>query len=212
MLKSAALSICELELLEHIAAKQDAAAPGVRLSNDADLTQLLSQQGTAAKTARSLLKDSVHPVRAVLFDKSPDKNWSLGWHQDRTIVVKKRIETECFGPWSVKRGLHHVEPPFEIFSSMVTLRIHLDDVDKNNAPLLIAAGSHVHKKVQIEKIEQVVSEHEVHSCLASRGDIWAYKTPIIHASEASASNKSRRVLQVDFCNHHLPNGLQWYGV
>ena len=67
------------------------------------------------------------PVRAVLFDKTEDANWSVAWHQDRTIAVRERREVANYGPWSVKDGATHVEPPFEMMRGMVTLRAHLDD-------------------------------------------------------------------------------------
>ena len=65
-------------------------------------------------------------MRAILFDKTPATNWSLGWHQDRTIAVAKRADVNGFGPWTVKSGLLHVAPPFDILVRMVTLRVHLD--------------------------------------------------------------------------------------
>ena len=81
-------------------------------------------------------------MRAVLFDKSNEANWSLTWHQDRTICVEQRMEVEGFGPWTRKGGMDHVAPPFDVLSRMATLRVHLDDVPATNAPLLIAPGSH----------------------------------------------------------------------
>jgi len=52
----------------------------------------------------------------------------LGWHQGRTIVVKQRIEVNGFGPWSIKSGMMHVEPPFDLLARMLTLRVLLDPV------------------------------------------------------------------------------------
>jgi hypothetical protein len=47
-------------------------------------------------------------------------NWTLGWHQDRTIVVVKRRDVEGFGPWTVKAGMVHVEPSPALQASMIT--------------------------------------------------------------------------------------------
>lgn len=82
--------------------------------------------------------------RAILFDKRADQNWCLGWHQDHTIAVKQRVEVDGFGPWSVKSGMVHVEPPFGLLASVVTLRVQVDPVPVTNAPLLVASGSHKH--------------------------------------------------------------------
>ena len=43
-------------------------------------------------------------VRAVLFDKTPEANWHVRWHQDQTIAVRKRLEVDGFDGWSEKEG------------------------------------------------------------------------------------------------------------
>ncbi|WP_336944884.1 phytanoyl-CoA dioxygenase family protein [Sphingomonas panni] len=162
--------------------------------------------------AARALGDSCRPVRAILFDKSEATNWALGWHQDRTICVRERIETPGFGPWTLKAGLHHVEPPFALLAEMVTLRVHLDSVDADNAPLLIAPGSHRVGRVPVDAVPSVVEDYGVAACLAEPGDVWLYATPILHASDAAVRPIRRRVLQVDFSADPLPNGLEWLGV
>lgn len=152
------------------------------------------------------------PVRAILFDKSEGANWSLGWHQDRTIAVRRRAEAPGFGPWSRKAGMIHVEPPFALIEQMVTLRIHLDAVDADNAPLLVAPGSHRLGRLPDAEIEGAVERCGVLSCLAERGDIWRYRTAILHASAAAARPRRRRVLQVDYSARPLPSPLAWLGV
>ncbi|MBB6229491.1 phytanoyl-CoA dioxygenase family protein [Polymorphobacter multimanifer] len=151
-------------------------------------------------------------MRAVLFDKTAGTNWSLAWHQDRTICVERRKELQGFGPWTTKQGMQHVAPPFELLSRMVTLRVHLDDVPATNSPLLIAPGSHKHGRVPVGAIDAVVRQCGTYTCLADAGDVWAYATPILHASEAAAMPARRRVLQVDFAAEDLPGGLEWLGV
>ena len=39
---------------------------------------------------------------------------------------------------SIKQGIVHVEPPFAVTAAMLTLRVHLDDMPDDDAPLLIA--------------------------------------------------------------------------
>ena len=53
-------------------------------------------------------------VRATLFDKTELSNWKVPWHQDVTIAVQKRHEVPGYGPWSVKSGVTHVQPPSEV--------------------------------------------------------------------------------------------------
>lgn len=163
------------------------------------------------RTAAKYLPDC-RPVRAILFDKSEATNWALGWHQDRTIAVMKRIEVDGFGPWTSKQGLLHVEPPFAIIEGMVTLRVHLDPVDQDNAPLLIALGSHRIGRIEEQRIAALVAQCDTAACLAERGDVWAYATPILHASERAVRPRRRRVLQIDYAAGNLPGGLEWLGV
>ncbi|WP_349293288.1 phytanoyl-CoA dioxygenase family protein [Sphingomonas lycopersici] len=114
------------------------------------------QQGSIGSIAASVLGPTSRPVRAILFDKTAETNWSLAWHQDRTICVQKRIAVEGFGPWTIKGGMQHVAPPFDLLARMVTLRVHMDDVPATNAPLMIAPGSHADGRILVDAIEEVV--------------------------------------------------------
>jgi ectoine hydroxylase-related dioxygenase (phytanoyl-CoA dioxygenase family) len=162
--------------------------------------------------ASTTLGGDCFPVRAILFDKTEATNWALGWHQDRTIVVRQRREAPGFGPWTIKSGLHHVAPPAEVLAGMVTLRVHLDPVPEDNAPLLIASGSHRLGMVPEAEVDTVVGRSEIGTCLAERGDIWLYHTLVLHASAASAKPARRRVLQVDYAATPLPHALEYLGV
>src|SRR4051794_4180110 len=61
-------------------------------------------------------------VRGILFDKTPGANWNVAWHQDLSIAVRQRIDVPGFGPWSVKSGVVHVQPPRELLEQMLTVR------------------------------------------------------------------------------------------
>jgi hypothetical protein len=185
---------------------------GVRLAHAHGLADLLGQQGTIGAVASGFRGVRVKPVRAVLFDKTADRNWGLGWHQDRTICVKARRDIPGFGPWTTKAGLTHVAPPFAYIERMITLRIHFDDVTPDNAPLLVALGSHKLGLIPVREVDAVVSRCDRHACLARSGDIWAYATPILHASDAAKLPARRRVLQIDYSADDLPGGLDWLGV
>jgi len=52
--------------------------------------------------ARRVLETGAVPFRATLFDKSPNSNWLVVWHQDTALPLCERHETPGWGPWSVK--------------------------------------------------------------------------------------------------------------
>lgn len=186
--------------------------PGLRLHGIAGLARLLGPDGAIGALVARFMDGPPKPVRVILFDKTVAANWSLAWHQDRTLCVRERRDVAGFGSWTVKSGLLHVAPPFELLERMVTIRIHLDDVPADNAPLLIAPGSHRFGLVREDAIDAVVEVCGIHACTAHAGDIWIYATPILHASHAAAAPARRRVLQVDYAAFELPGGLEWSGI
>ncbi|MGE4306289.1 MAG: phytanoyl-CoA dioxygenase family protein [Novosphingobium sp.] len=199
--------------LEKTVAHYGEGQAGVRITGRPELAELLGQSHAIGAYVAHVLGRQAHPVRAVLFDKSDAGNWALGWHQDRTITVVARKEVEGFGSWTCKQGIQHVEPPFAVMDRMVTARIHLDDVDQCNAPLLIALGSHRRGRIPVGGVEDAVAQANVHACLATRGDVWLYRTAILHASaRAMEAGRHRRVLQVDYAALDLPGGLEWLGI
>jgi len=198
--------------IEHAIASLPSDVPGVRIGSAPALRAMLTVNGLVGSIAGSALGPDARPVRAVLFDKTAARNWALGWHQDRTIVVEEHADTQGFGPWTVKAGLVQVEPPFAILDRMVTIRVHLDGVDATNAPLRIVPGSHRLGRLPEASIRQLVEDRGERECLANPGDVWLYATPIVHGSRAANPPRRRRVLQVDYAAVDLPTPLRWRGL
>jgi ectoine hydroxylase-related dioxygenase (phytanoyl-CoA dioxygenase family) len=183
--------------------------PGTRLEPTLGLAEAV-QPATAI--AQSVLGAATRPVRAVLFDKSPNRNWALGWHQDRTVAIRSRIDTPGFTDWTIKHGIDHAVPPFEFLETMLTARIHLDPVGPDNAPLLVVPGSHRLGRIAEPDIAGAVAKLGEVACPAERGDLWLYATPILHASDRAKRPARRRVLQVLYSAKDLPNRLEWLGI
>jgi hypothetical protein len=57
------------------------------VANVARSTQMLA-------IATSLLGPTAAPFRATLFDKSPESNWLVAWHQDTALPLQKKREVE----------------------------------------------------------------------------------------------------------------------
>lgn len=105
-----------------------------------------------------------------------------------------------------------MEPRFALIEAMLTWRIHLDDVPADNAPLLIAPGSHGLGRIPEGMIDNVVTRCGSYACLARAGDVWAYATAIVHGSATATGARHRRVLQIDFAAVDLPLPLGWGGI
>jgi hypothetical protein len=99
-----ALEASDLQKLEDAVANLPPDQAGIRLYGIPALRPFLASPGAIWKVAASVLGEAARPVRAILFDKTASTNWGLPWHQDRTIVVTRRVEVGGFGPWTVKSG------------------------------------------------------------------------------------------------------------
>ena len=152
---------------------------------------------------------SVFPVRAIFFDKNPEANWLVPWHQDLAIAVTRQIEAEGFSGWSVKDGVIHVHPPMDILAGMLTLRLHLDDCGASNGALKVIAGSHRSGKISPAEITRRTTAQEPVVCEVLKGDGLLMRPLLLHASLPSESPRHRRVLHIEYATQKLPNGLEW---
>ena len=150
------------------------------------------------------------PVRAIYFDKSAEANWLVPWHQDVTLAVEERIETPGFGPWSVKDGIPHVQPPAEYLERMLTIRLHLDPADATNGALRVLPGTHRFGRLSSERIQALRSEIPETLCVASSGDALLMRPLLLHASSRSTSERHRRILHLEYASFPLPGELRWH--
>jgi len=148
-------------------------------------------------------------VRGTLFDKTSDANWKVPWHQDCTIAVVERLEAEGYGPWSMKAGVVHVQPPAEVLEWMVSVRIHLDDCPEENGALRVIVGSHGMGKIPEGRIAEVVSSGRDEVCEVGIGGALVMRPLLVHRSSPSVVPGHRRVLHFDFAGGELEGGLRW---
>lgn len=146
-------------------------------------------------------------VKSIYFDKPETSNWYVSYHQDLTISVDKKVELENFGPWTTKQNQFAVKPPIHILENNYTIRIHLDDTDKNNGALKVIPKSHLKKIYRPENINWT-TETEV-TCAVKKGGIMVMKPLILHSSSRTTNNKKRRVIHIEFSNQELPTDLKW---
>ncbi|HEX8635877.1 MAG TPA: phytanoyl-CoA dioxygenase family protein [Pyrinomonadaceae bacterium] len=164
----------------------------------------------APALAAQVLGAPAFVVRSILFDKTPEANWKVAWHQDFSIAVRARRDAEGFGAWSEKAGVMHVQPPAAILERMLTVRLHLDAGDEANAPLRVIPGSHSRGRLDAAAIAHLRETSTVVACLVPRGGALLMRPLLLHASSASREpERRRRVVHLEFAAGELPAGLEW---
>lgn len=150
-------------------------------------------------------------VRGILFDKTPDANWKVAWHQDLTIAVRERREVEGFGPWSEKAGVVHVQPPAAVLERMVTVRLHLDPCGPENGPVQVIPGSHREGRLAADDVQQQRAARDAVPACVGAGGVLLMRPLLLHASSPSTAPAHRRVIHLDFAADALPGGVEWHG-
>lgn len=160
---------------------------------------------------KSFLREIFGPdyfvVKSIYFDKPPQSNWFVSWHQDLTINVEEKKDVPGFVNWTKKQDVVSVQPPVEILENIVTIRIHLDDTDEQNGALKVIPGSH-RKGICNPGAIEWQKEKEV-SCNLKAGSIMLMKPLTFHASSRTVNGRRRRVIHIEFSNYRLPEPIQW---
>lgn len=191
-------------------ARTEQAAPGLRnLLNRCSTLKTFANSSVAFRIAAEILGVTPLPVRAILFDKTPASNWYVTWHQDLSIPVKNKVDSEGYGPWSTKDGILHVQPPALILEQMVSLRIHLDACSEANGAIKFIAGSHRAGILDPDQLGHLRDNHVAVVCPAERGDIIAMRPLILHSSSIAQAPDHRRVLHLEYAGTSLPSGMEW---
>jgi ectoine hydroxylase-related dioxygenase (phytanoyl-CoA dioxygenase family) len=158
---------------------------------------------------RGYLQGEPRLVRAIYFEKSETNNWYVTWHQDKTVAVSARHDLPGWGPWSVKAGAWHVQPPVEVLEAMATLRLHLDPADRDNGCLKVLPGTHRLGIIPAGDIAGIVARSEPRYCEVPAGGAVVMKPHILHASEKARTARPRRVLHFEYSSCVLPEGIGW---
>jgi hypothetical protein len=170
----------------------------------------LSRSEQILRLVRPHLSSEPFPVRALYFNKSLETNWPVAWHQDVTLAVRERVDVPNFGPWSVKGGIPHVQPPVALLEKMISVRLHLDDADESNGALRVLPGTHSRRRLSVAEIEKLRSELGEVMCVAKAGDAMLMRPLLLHASSRSTSAQSRRIVHIEYAAFALPCELEWH--
>jgi hypothetical protein len=90
------------QMVEHLCSQLGYAKHSQRNLLGVPVVRELAASEPVKQLTAALLGKDCFAVRGILFNKTPDANWKVVWHQDRTIAVRERKDVALFGPWSMK--------------------------------------------------------------------------------------------------------------
>ena len=169
----------------------------------------LAEHAALLRVARGLLGRDALPFRATFFDKSPNSNWLVSWHQDTALPLTARTETPGWGPWSTKDGIIYAHAPADALEKVLALRIHLDDSTSTNGPLRVLPRTHRMGVLTDAEIHASSKETGEVECAVAAGGVVVMRPLVIHASSKSESGLPRRVLHIEYATHlEIADGLR----
>lgn len=185
-------------------------AAGIRnIAKKCEPIRSLAESSIARRLVDQRIGGPARLVRSILFNKTKDANWLVAWHQDLSIAVEAKADVPGFENWSVKDGVHHVQPPVEVLERMLTVRLHLDDADENNGALCVVPGSHKLGRIRADEAANVAERMGKHLCKVNAGDAMIFRPLLLHASRKATSLNPRRVIHLEFATDALPSPLKW---
>jgi ectoine hydroxylase-related dioxygenase (phytanoyl-CoA dioxygenase family) len=192
------LSPSEAASIELSLSTAPASGAGTRNLLDLEWCRALVERLRAARGLGELLPRSSVAVQCTLFDKTPDRNWLVALHQDLSIPVSARVAHPELRAWSVKEGQKFVQPPDELLSQLVAVRVHVDECGPGNGPLRVMRGSHREGRMAGTAARLLRDRVGEVACTVGRGDALIFKPLLLHASSKASSPHRRRVLHFLF--------------
>ncbi len=176
------------------------------IKNIPELTDLLFNK-KLAKLISELSDFEYFLTKGIYFDKPSTSNWFVAYHQDLSISVNKKANVENYINWTSKKDQYGVQPPIKILQDTITIRVHLDDTNKDNGALKVIPKSHLQGIIRIESKDWDIKTE--HICEVKKGGAMLMKPLILHASNRTTNNKRRRVIHLEFNKHKLDTPLDW---
>jgi len=146
-------------------------------------------------------------TKAIYFDKPSESNWFVSYHQDLSISVDKKVDIVNYVNWTFKKGQYGVQPPIEILQDTITIRIHLDNTNKNNGALKVIPKSHLNGITRIDSKDLNLKNEYI--CEVEKGGVMLMKPLTFHASNRTTNGMKRRVIHLEFNKNNLSPPLNW---
>jgi hypothetical protein len=173
--------------------------------------EAVARSAPLTSIASRILGGAARPHSATLFDKSPQANWLVAWHQDTALPMRERSDAPGWGPLSEKGGVLYARAPACVLSAVVALRIHLDDSTHDNGPLRVIPRSHRLGVLTDEQIFGLAARSTPETCLVGRGGVIAMYPLLIHCSSKVLSDAPRRVIHIEYSTRTGGSPVGWLG-
>jgi ectoine hydroxylase-related dioxygenase (phytanoyl-CoA dioxygenase family) len=169
----------------------------------------LAQDSRLIDLATQWLDGAAVPFKATLFDKSPDANWLVAWHQDTALPISEHLDAAGWGPWSEKCGVTYAHAPAHVLERVIALRVHLDDSTADNGPLRVLPGTHTLGVLSDSQVHELSLRVKPVTCTVAAGGVVVMRPLIIHASSKINGPLPRRVLHLEYASSlALGSGLE----
>lgn len=169
------------------------------------IVQELVSDPNLMRIAEGYLTGNISIVQVKLFESTPAK----AWHQERNVVLNRKVDVADWGPWHEQCGVQYVQPPIEVLDNMVTLRLQLDAANEKSGYLRIIPRSHNTGLMSDEEIKAYAASHESIDCFTEAGDVFAMRPHVLQKTCEGSDGSARRVLQIEYCGYKLPAELEW---
>jgi ectoine hydroxylase-related dioxygenase (phytanoyl-CoA dioxygenase family) len=173
------------------------------------LVRAVATSRSVREIVEKILGPECFAVRGIFFNKTRQANWKVMWHQDLTIAVREQHPVIGFGPWTTKAEIWHVQPPSEIMSVMLAIRLDLDESDCDKGPLRVIPATHRRGRFSATEISALAKNNRV-TCTVPEGGALVMHRLLLHASSAYLVDKPRRVIHLEFAAQELSHALSWY--
>jgi ectoine hydroxylase-related dioxygenase (phytanoyl-CoA dioxygenase family) len=159
--------------------------------------------------ACEILGPNALPFHATLFDKSPEANWLVVWHQDTALPLQEKRESYGWGPWSIKGGVLYAHAPAQALTHVLALRVHLDNSTAENGPLRVLPRTHRSGVLMDDAIHELTQRVQPVECVVASGGVLVMRPLLVHASSKSRMDAARRVLHIEYASSLCPgDGLE----
>jgi ectoine hydroxylase-related dioxygenase (phytanoyl-CoA dioxygenase family) len=182
---------------------------GARCLLDEPQVAEVAREISAQLVGKGVLGMRAIAVQALGFDKTPETNWKVTWHQDVMFPFAGVVRTPGYDLVTKKNGIDYARPPRDVLERMLAVRLHLDDCDEANGPLRMAPGSHRAGILKSTDITGAVVRHGEVPCLAAAGEALLMRPLLLHASSLARVPRHRRVLHlVYYSGERIPE--RWH--